>query len=169
MAFFGTLTMALIMVVLVLPPFAYSESFRKTFQIDSLWLDSFYKQISGFSIVALIGLTTFLSLSKRWNGFRFGRFVQWRNLHLIAGFICIVLLVAHTGMNRGVNLNGWLMFDFLLLSALGGFAAFTSSQASIFPAATAIKIRRSVNWLHLLAFWPFPVLLSFHILSSYYF
>lgn len=166
---FGTLSMLIVMVFLGVAPFPYSSSFAESFPLDSLWLDSFYKQVSGFSMLFIAVLTLFLTLSKRWNGFRLGKFVFWRNTHAVLGVLALLLLFLHTGMHFGVNLNRWLMMDFMLLAALGGFAAFVASQSRMLPFTLAARVRRSVNNLHILAFWPLPVLLCFHILASYYF
>ena len=32
-----------------------------------------------------------------------------------------------------------------------------------------VAIRRQTTWVHILVFWPVPVLLGFHILSAYFF
>ena len=35
--------------------------------------------------------------------------------------------------------------------------------------AQAKRLRGGLNWLHILAFWPLPVLLGFHVLKTYYY
>ncbi len=166
---FGLLALVVSILTLLMTPFAYSDSVQNPWRFDLLWIQSLYKQISGFSILALCLLAMLLSLSKRWNGFRIGKFVFWRNFHASLGLLCLLLLMAHTGLHFGVNLNQWLMANFIVLSLLGGVAAFVAAKANAMPAKMALQVRRSVNNLHLLAFWPFPVLLGFHIVSVYYF
>ncbi len=165
----GVLSLLMSVCIVLLTPIAYSESVQQQIQIDRLWIESLYKQASGFALIFLISFTIIFSLSKRWNGFRLGRFVFWRNMHATLGVFALFILLAHTGMHLGVNLNQWLMSNFIALSIAGGLSALVNSKASLIPVTYVNPIKRAVNWVHIISFWPLPVLLSVHVISVYYF
>lgn len=141
----------------------------QTFRYDQLWLDGFTKQVTGFSLLALAAFSLLVSFSKRFRWFRLGKFTSWRLFHTILGSLAIATLLAHTGINLGMNLNRWLMLDFLLILALGSVAALVISKETLFSARRGKQVRSAFTWAHTLVFWPLPVLLTFHILSVYYF
>ncbi len=138
---------------------------------EHLWLDGYWKQVSGFTLLGLSIATTVFSLRKRVKWLRHGDFALWRVIHLAVGVFAIAMLFVHTGFRLGENLNFWLMACFLGLSLAGAVAGLTTAiEHKLFatpePAATA----RSLSfWLHLIAFWPIPVLLAVHVLSVYYY
>jgi hypothetical protein len=35
--------------------------------------------------------------------------------------------------------------------------------------ASAQRIKRVADWMHIIVLWPFPLLISLHVLSVYYF
>lgn len=138
--------------------------------VDVLWVDGLYKQISGFVLIGLIAIGLLLSLRKRVKRFRWGTFPGWRVLHASLGLGALVVAFAHTGFRLGYNLNFILMVAFLF-SALSGAVsgAFLSKLSSAEACAASVRAVRVMRTLHDWVFWPFLVLLSFHVLKVYYF
>ena len=77
----------------------------------------------------------------------------------VVAVLALIPLAAHTGLRIGTGLNRALMVSFLAATVLGTAAAVGLGN----------RHARLTFWLHLLAVWPLPVLLAFHILSAYYF
>jgi nitrite reductase (NADH) large subunit len=69
----------------------------------------------------------------------------------------------------GSNLNAWLMVDFLALAALGSVAGLVTAFEHRAGASRGKALRSRSTWLHIVVFWPLPVLLGFHVLKTYYF
>ena len=147
----------------------YPDSVQVSVRWDQLWRDSLWKQVSGFSLLFLVLLGLAVSLRKRVVKISFGDFNAWRYLHVVLGVLALAALVVHTGLRLGDELNQILMLDFLLLTMVGaGASAVIATEHRMSP-ALAKRQRRKLTWLHILLFWPFPVLLGLHIVKSYYF
>ncbi len=156
---------------LFLPIWETATDIEKIGIPEFLFLDSFSKQVSGYSLLALSVLAAILSLRKRIKWLQYGAFWGWRIFHLAIGLTSLVILFAHTGFRLGENLNMWLMVTFLGLGAAGALAGLTTAfEHKIFNTPKEAAKTRSLSfWFHLIAFWPLPVLLSVHILTVYYF
>jgi nitrite reductase (NADH) large subunit len=139
------------------------------FRIDVLWNDSFWKQVTGYTILGLSTIGLFISLRKRWQKFTLGEFAWWRVVHVLLGVAILTTLLLHTGLNLGSNANFALIMVFLLLAFSGAFAAGVSVMEPKLKPRTAKQLRSLTQWAHLLLFWPLPLLLGFHIVSFYYF
>jgi nitrite reductase (NADH) large subunit len=146
----------------------YAASVQTPWQWDFLWRESFWKQVSGFSVLGLTVLLLVMSLRKRIRRFTLGDFPLWRVAHVVLGALTLAGLAVHTGGRLGSNLNFLLMAAFLAAiavgAAAGGLIAFEHRLG-----AGAMRLRRSGIWTHILIAWPIPVLLGFHVLKSYYF
>lgn len=138
---------------------------------EHLWLDGFWKQTSGYVLLGLSAIAAVLSLRKRVKWLRLGDFSIWRVIHLAVGAVAILVLFVHTGFRLGHNLNFWLIATFLGLSLAGAAAGMTTAlEHRLFDTPkTAARTRSLSFWLHLLMFWPIPVLLAVHILTVYYY
>ena len=161
----------LIPLLLILGPVAAANSVQDlSYQIDLLWQSSFWKQVSGFTLLAVVGLALLLSLRKRVARFNFLNFGWWRAAHGMLGLATIFGVIVHTGMRLGANLNLCLMVCFLTLNFAGGLTGVLSALES---RATGSKQRLLKRWrprltlLHILFFWPFPILVAFHIAAAY--
>ena len=133
-----------------------------------LWTDGFWKQLSGYALLTL-GLTALLlSLRKRWPRFVFGTFGGWRVVHVVLGLCMLGVLVLHTGLRLGNNLNFLLLISFVLLTKLGSLAGATVA-AERHPTRRTRLWKKYTALAHIVLTWPLPVLLGFHILSVYYF
>jgi nitrite reductase (NADH) large subunit len=155
--------------VLILPPPGYRQSVQPFFQIDVLWTDGLYKQISGFSLLGLGLLAIILSLRKRVRRMAFGEYGVWRFIHVALGGAAIAALVIHTGLHLGEHLNRYLMLSFLLVVLLGATSGAVIAVERRLGRSGGVRARKLSLWLHIIACWPLPTLLGFHILSVYYF
>jgi nitrite reductase (NADH) large subunit len=146
----------------------YSSTVQVTWQWDTLWRDGVWKQTSGFTVLGLSAFGLLLSLRKRVRGFTFIEFPLWRTAHAVVGALTLVALAVHTGGRLGANLNFALMISFLGLVAVGAVAGGVIALEHRL-AAGATSLRRSWLWSHIVLSWPIPVLLTFHVLKTYYF
>ncbi len=155
--------------ILFLPSPGYRQSVQPTIQIDLLWTDGLYKQISGFTLLALGLLAVILSLRKRVRWMAFGAYGTWRFIHIALGAAAITALVIHTGLHLGAHLNRYLMLSFLAVVLLGSTSGAVIAVEHRLSRNGGAKTRKLSLWLHIIACWPLPTLLGFHILSVYYF
>ena len=122
---------------------------------------------------SIAAMAAFISLRKRIRKFALGGYDGWRLVHVIIGLLAVVTLFVHTGFRLGHNLNMWLMAAFLATSAVGaasGIITAVEHRLLNGPFKGQRKLPRRIPiWLHILAVWPLPVLLIFHILSVYYY
>ena len=139
------------------------------FSINFLWEDTFWKQVTGYSVLALTVIGMVMSLRKRWRLFKLGDFSYWRVAHIALGVTVLAVLLLHTGLQLGSNLNLALMLSFLGVALTGSIAGAVVALESRLNPLTAKRARSYINYAHLILFWPLPVLLGFHIVSFYYF
>lgn len=159
------------LITLAVPVVPMMQSIAQRGWRDLLWLDSIAKQTSGYVLLAICIVAAALSLRKRIKALSFGGFTGWRLVHLGIGAVGLAALFAHTGFRLGANFNGWLMATFLTLAlagaATGGMVAL---EHRLFGSADAAARARSLAfWVHLLAFWPLPLLLAVHIATVYFY
>ena len=160
------LTLIAALAALLLPAWPYSQSVESGGGLDVLWRNEFWKQVSGFTLLGLSAVAAFLSLRKRIGWLSFGGFEGWRLVHAGVGLARVAALFAHTGFRLGHNLNSWLMIDLHARCAAGRDCRAASWRVEhrlmngpMRGAAT--PPRRIPVWMHILAFWPLPVLLAF--------
>lgn len=157
------------LLMLFAPAVPYADTVQLTWQWDALWLVGLYKQISGFAVLGLTALGLVITFRKRWPRIRFGDFALWRVLHVLLGLSTLAGLYLHTGGRLGSNLNFLLVSSFTGLILAGGVAALMIAQEHRLPPSLARRWRENSTWIHILLFWPVPVLLGFHVLKTYYF
>ena len=159
--------LTLISIAWFLGPLPMSTTLTAGPQMDVLWRDPWWKQVSGFSLLALCFFSLGLSLRKRWVRLSFGSFSNWRLLHSGLGVATILGAATHTGLRMGNNLNLALMLSFVGVVLLGSFTALVTSLEHRLPAPYGGALRRGWTWAHVLVFWPMPVLILFHVLAVY--
>ena len=126
-----------------------------------------WRQWSGYGVLAASVLLLLMSLKKRFPKVPMGGFSGWRVAHAALGVAALLLLYWHTGFSLGENLNRWLMLSFIGSAMVGITAALlTRLQAAMNGVGW---LRQGSTWLHILVCWPLPALLTFHIVSAYYF
>lgn len=167
------LTSVLALIVAVIMVFAEARTVADSVQTqgwyEQIWNDKFWKQVTGFTLLGLTVIGLLMSLRKRFQFEWMGNFAYWRALHTVLGVLCISLLVMHTGLHLGHNLNRWLMIDFLALVVMGSLAGALLASSHKFSPANAMRFKRWSTWAHVIVSWPLPALLGAHILSVYYF
>lgn len=150
-------------------PVPYAQSFDVPWRWDELWRSALFKQISGFSALTLSILGLVISLRKRVPRFSAGGFPWWRLLHAVLGVTALLALLVHTGGRIGHNLNFWLMLGFTGLLLSGALTSTVTALEHRLQPDDAKRARGWGIWMHILLFWPLPVLLGFHVLKTYYF
>lgn len=158
------------LLIFLLPAIPYNDSVQAPIRWDELWRDGLWKQVSGFTILGLFVLGLIVSPRKRVRKLQsLGSFDVWRLVHILTGVLVIAALLAHTGMRLGNGLNFYLMFGFTGLLLAGGLLTLSIAQEHRLSLSTARRLRSISLWMHLLLFWPVPVLLGFHIFKTYFF
>ncbi len=158
---------ALALVAIFLPAWPYSPSVEAGIGIDQFWISGAWKQVSGYSLVALSTIIAFLSIRKRVRLDWLGGYRWWRLVHVVLGAAALAMLFMHTGFNLGHNLNRWLMVTFLTLAVAGSVAGAATAREHAALAKGKPSHRSATTWLHILALWPLPLLLTLHVLTVY--
>ena len=158
-----------VIAVALLSPIPFLQTVQTAVKFDVLWLDNFWKQVSGFTLLGVTVVALLLSLRKRVKRFAVGEYGFWRVAHAALGIATVAMLIIHTGMRFGDNLNWWLMSCFTAIALLGAVAGGTTAMESGSGSLSLGRWRRWSTWTHIVLFWPLPVLLGFHILKSYYY
>lgn len=163
----------LVLLFLALGPLPFAETVQSAWrQIDFLWQDSFAKQVTGYSLLAISLLGLLLSLRKRVSWFKLGEFGMWRTFHSVLGLATLLGFLVHTGLRLGHNFTFALALTFLLLNLLGAFTGIAAALESKFSGPWARKLRAwrpKLTQLHIWLLWPLPALILFHIISVYYY
>ncbi|HEY7772747.1 MAG TPA: FAD-dependent oxidoreductase [Marinagarivorans sp.] len=171
----GSLTLAslcallLVLLFATLPAIPVGESVQQPSFLEFIWNDKFYKQVTGFSILAITLLAMIFSIRKKIHDKKLGDFSHWRLAHALLALIAGTLVYLHTGLHAGENLNFWLLANFLAAFAIGAITASAIALAHKIKPSKAQTLRSQMRWLHILVAWPLPVLVLMHILSVYYF
>jgi nitrite reductase (NADH) large subunit len=152
---------------LLLPAWPFSASVEAGIGLDRLWRDGTVKQITGYTLVTLSLFIAFLSVRKRigWNWL--GGYRVWRVLHAGVGTAALAALFLHTGFNLGHNLNRWLMLTFLAVAMAGSITGIVTAREHVALADGRRSWRGAVTFLHIVTFWPLPLLLLLHVLTVY--
>ncbi len=141
----------------------------KTPSLSFLWTETFWKFTTGYTLVGLCLLSLLLSLRKRTPRFSLGNYGLWRAGHSLIGASTLVILITHTGLRLGENLNFVLLLDFLGLAAIGALASLFTSMEARLPSLWARRLRAASTTMHILLFWPLPILVFFHAFKAYYY
>ncbi len=166
---FSMLAISIVVSILSIPGIAVGESVNAPAPFQFLWDDKFWKQVTGFTLLGLSAIGLLMSLRKRLGLSWLGKFEYWRFFHIALGLTCGVILLAHTGLHTGSNLNQLLMFNFLGILVMGALAGMVVSLSHRMKAQQSVRVKRAVNWMHIIVSWPLPVLIATHILTVYYF
>lgn len=165
----GASLLTMVLITLALNPIPFAATVQQGWHISELWSATLPKQISGFTLLGVTLVALLLSLRKRIKKFTFADFGHWRAVHALLGTLLLAVLVLHTGLRMGDKLNFLLMFCFLLLALLGAVVGVVATLERSGASVALGRWRRYSGWAHIALFWPLPVLLALHVLSSYYF
>lgn len=155
--------------MLLAPGIPFAPSVQVDLRWDLLWRDGLFKQVSGFSLLGLGVLVSFISLRKRSGHLRLGSFGAWRVIHVLLGTLAAGTLIAHTGLRLGYHLNLYLMLSFVGLLLAGALAGGAIGLQHALARGVAQRSRDLSLWMHIILLWPLPALLGFHILKTYWF
>jgi nitrite reductase (NADH) large subunit len=152
------------------PSIPYPETAELAWRWDAIWRETFWKQVSGFTVLGLAAIGLVMSLRKRARRMeRLGAFTSWRLVHVLLGVATLAVLAVHTGGRLGAQLNLVLSTIFIALALVGGIAGAVIALEHRLAPATVRRLRTNWTWLHILLVWPVPALLVFHVLKTYYF
>jgi nitrite reductase (NADH) large subunit len=166
---FGALALAaaLLYAMVTIP---FSDTADLAWRWDAIWRDSLYKQISGYTALAVMAMLAVIGLRKRWPKLaQLFEFSGWRVVHVMAGVLLIVVMVAHTGGRLGANLDRVMTLMAVAAVLSGAVIALVVGRQQALAPGLVRRVQRSATWLHILALWGLPVLLGVHILKAYYF
>ncbi|MFH1496733.1 MAG: FAD-dependent oxidoreductase [Verrucomicrobiota bacterium] len=166
---FSALAALLATALVLMPPLTYGQSIEHKKPWEFLYLDSWWRKATGFTVLGCAVLSLVLSLRKRIRWLALGSFGGWRVLHTVLGVGGLATLFAHTGLRLGDNFNRLLMLDFLGLVILGAAAGFITALEARLDPLRANTLRRTYTWAHIVLVWPLPPLVGFHILAAYYY
>jgi len=152
-----------------MPPVIVGQSVEHAAPWEVLFTEPPVRRVTGFVVLGLTVASLLLSLRKRIRRLAWGNFGWWRVLHTALGLAGVAGLVAHTGFRLGENLNRVLMLNFLGLVLLGTCAGAVTALEAKLDVLAARRLRTFWTWAHIVMAWPLPVLLTFHVLSAYYF
>jgi len=139
--------------------------------LSQFWRDEAGKRLSGFVLVGVSAAVLALSVRKRVRALRRTPLTWFRLFHAVVGALTLTILLAHTGMHMGSNLNRALLLTFLGVIASGGMVGVATASAGRIGASVAAA-RRTRSWLmggHWVFLWLLPVLITFHVIAVYYF
>jgi nitrite reductase (NADH) large subunit len=162
-------SIALIILTFFAPKLPFERSVQFAFQFEKIWYGSLYKQTTGYILLGLALFSGAITARKRWKRIDYGNLDDWRFVHTVLGLVALVALIVHTGFRLGENLNLALMIVFLSVTLTGSIVGFFMSRNHHW---TDIKLTQHRAWwsrVHYGLLWLLPALLTFHILSAYYF
>ena len=140
--------------------------------LSRFWRDAAGKQLSGFALVGASAVVLVLSLRKRLRLLRRTSLSWFRLFHAAVGALTLTVLLAHTGLHTGNNLNRALLFTFLGVVATGSMVGVATASSGRVGGTSTAAMRRARTWLmgsHWLFLWVLPVLIAFHVIAVYYF
>ncbi len=155
------------LIAILAPAWPTSQSMERGLGLDQIWLDGTWKQVTGFTLVALSALIAFLSVRKRIKANWLGGYKFWRIVHAAVGTAALAILFLHTGFHLGNNLNFWLMATFLAIAVAGSLTGIVTAREHKLLSNGKASPRAAFVWLHIFTFWPMPVLLMLHIVTVY--
>ena len=163
------LAIALVALLAFWPEAKVADSVQQQGWFEGIWNDKFWKQVTGFTLLALTAIGSLMSLRKRLSWRWMGKFSGWRLVHVLLGVLCCITLVLHSGFHLGSNLNQLLIVNFLAVLLMGAFTSGAIGLGHKLRTGAAQDARKSMQWVHIIVSWPLPVLLALHILTVYYY
>ena len=165
----SALALLLLALFAILGPMDYQASVEASPNLEFLWTENVWKQVSGYSAAALMVAGMGMSLRKRWRRLKFGLFSRWRIKHAYAGLLMLALLFVHTGLSLGQDFNHWFLLVVLATIASGALVGVFTVLENRRPHVFCHRLKYRLNWLHIVLSWPIAALLLIHILTVYYY
>jgi nitrite reductase (NADH) large subunit len=156
--------------ILTVTPIPLAGSIQAPSWADVLWRDGTNRQISGFVLLALMVLTSSLTLRRRWRRLSsVGTYATWRIAHVLLGIGTLAGVAVHTGARLGDNLTFVLMACFGALNVAGAAAGGLTALEARVGTPSVRRYRAALVTVHIAAIWPLPILIAFHVLTVFYF
>jgi len=137
--------------------------------VGRVLIDDVMKQASGYTLLGLAVLSLVFSLRKRIRRFALLDVPTFRAIHGVIGASTLLALVVHTGLRLGHHMNFWLAVDFLAVCVLGALAGVVTAMSNRWSPLVARDRRLMSARVHIVAFWPLPVLVALHVVQIYYY
>ena len=168
----SVMSLVFVAATILVGPLDYADSVQSSFRaVDALWREVSWRRITGFVLLGITSLTLLLSARKRLNWFRKVPYGFWRAVHTVTGLVTVLGVAIHTGLRFGHALNFLLMTVFLGANLVGGTTGVLTALETRTSGATGRWVRKwrpRLTLAHILLLWPLPILIAFHILTSYY-
>lgn len=165
----SVLGMLLVAIFAFLGPITYQTSVETRPNVEFLWSENCWKQLSGYTAGTLMLIGMGMSLRKRWRRLKSGHFAWWRIMHSIAGVLALVVLVLHTGLSLGHAFNQWFLLTVLATITSGSLVGIFTIIENRRPNLLCHRFKDGLKRLHIALAWPIAALLIIHVLSVYYF
>jgi len=164
-----TLSLLLLAAVSAAVVVPFSQSWQSHWRtIDVLWRSVVAKQISGYTLLALMLISFVPALLRRVQ--RKSKRPQALSLmswHLIAACALIAGVVVHTGARMGYGLNAMLNGVLLATLVLGSVMSVAWRKAS--HSSRHRTVAENIRIAHWMLLFPLPAIIAFHVLKVYYF
>jgi nitrite reductase (NADH) large subunit len=131
--------------------------------------DGFWRQVTGYTVLALILISLALSLNKRLHWLQFAGYNFWRVVHVAILSIAVAALLLHTNLHWGRNFNFQLQIAFIITLFTGTVLGSLVVLESVFFGALLRRYRVICLRAHIVLVWCFFGLALIHIISAYYF
>jgi ferredoxin-NADP reductase/CRP-like cAMP-binding protein len=165
----SALALLLLVLFAILGPFDYQTSVDASPNLEFLWTENNWKQVSGYTAAAVMLAGMGMSFRKRWRRLKFGLFARWRIKHAYSGVLLLALLFAHTGLSSGQDFNRWFLLAVLATIASGALVGVFTVLENRRPHVFCHRLKHRLNWLHIFLSWPVAALLAIHIFTVYYY
>lgn len=164
----ATLVVALCLAFVTGMSMPYADRWLDDYRfVDALWRHSVLQQWSGYFLLCIVLLAAGWGYRRRIGRMKTLKKPASLPVHLLLSTLAMVLWYAHTGGKSGYYLNHWLFVSFVLIM-LGGVAVSTCLRLANHN-IRYYRLLTGLRFLHWLALFPFPVLLAFHIIKTYFF
>jgi nitrite reductase (NADH) large subunit len=147
-------------------PVTPTNTVQRGWHLEQLWRSGTARQITGYTLLALVAGALLLSGRKRTRLLGQGNFGWWRTIHAGMGAMTLLAVAVHTGLRGGDNLNRALLVGFLIMNAAG---AVTGALAAGTGPEAIGSWQRTIRTGHVALFWLVLPLLLFHIVAVYWF
>ena len=127
------------------------------------------KQATGYALVALTAVSLLISLRKRWKRFVLADVPLFRMIHGLLGAATLFMLTLHTSLQLGQHMVMVLALDFISIALLGSFAGIIAYLSPRWSPIAARNRRLFWSRVHLVLFWPLPVLIALHVIQVYFY
>ena len=165
----SALALLLLALFAIFGPFNYQTSVEASPNLEFLWTENTWKQVSGYTAAAVMLAGMGMSFRKRWRRLKFGLFSRWRIKHAYSGLLLLALLFAHTGSSLGEAFNRWFLLAVLATIASGALLGIFTVLENRRPHVFCHRQKYRLHWLHIGVAWPIAALLLIHILTVYYY